>query len=135
MLVLPVIIHSREAKEDTLSILKSEAEDLDGVLHCYAYGLETADQAVDLGFYIAFGGIVTFNSAQELKIVVPNLGLDRLLFETDAPYLAPQAHRGDRNEPKYVQEVAETIADIKNVAVEKIAAQTTKNANKLFGLD
>ncbi|AGB40094.1 hydrolase, TatD family [Halobacteroides halobius DSM 5150] len=132
---LPVIIHSREAQEDTLKILKEEATNLEGVLHCFAYDLEVAREVIDLGFYVALGGVLTFGSAKDLRMVVPNLSLDRILIETDAPYLTPEPHRGERNEPKYVKEVAKKIAKLKNTNLEAVAKQTTKNAKKLFKLD
>ncbi len=132
---LPVAIHSREAKQDTLDILEAEAQDMNGVLHCYAYDLETAQQVLDWGFYIALGGIVTFNGADELRMAVPNLPLEKILVETDAPYLAPAPHRGDRNQPKYVEEVAREIAELKNTTLEKVERITTKNAENLFELN
>ncbi|GAB6099735.1 TatD family hydrolase [Halanaerocella petrolearia] len=132
---LPVVIHSREAREDTLEILKEEAKGSEGVLHCFGYDLEVAREVIDLGFYVALGGVLTFGSAQELRMTVPNLSLDRVLIETDAPYLTPEPHRGERNEPKYVKEVAKKIAELKNTSLEKVAEQTTNNAKELFELD
>lgn len=131
---LPVIIHSRDAKEDTLKILKEEAQGLKGVLHCYAYDLTTAQEVINLGFYLAFGGVITFNNAKDLREVVKEVALERILIETDAPYLTPAPHRGKRNEPKYVQEVAKKVAEIKGVSLEEVAEITTKNAKELFNI-
>ncbi|GAB6138917.1 TatD family hydrolase [Halanaerobaculum tunisiense] len=129
---LPVIIHSRDAREDTLSILQEEASDLDGVLHCFAYDLEVAREVLELGFYIALGGLITF--VKDIRMVIPNLPLEKMIIETDAPYLTPEPYRGQRNEPKYVKQVANKIAEVKNTSLEKVAKQTTDNAQELFSL-
>ncbi|WP_018248309.1 TatD family hydrolase [Orenia marismortui] len=132
---LPIVIHSRDAREDTLEILEEEAKDLTGVLHCYAYDLETAKKVIDLGFYLAFGGVITFNNAKDLRRVVKEISLENILIETDAPYLTPVPYRGKRNEPSYVKEVAKKIAEIKGIDLSEVAKYTTENAKGLFGLD
>jgi TatD DNase family protein len=131
---LPVVIHSRDAREDTIRILKEYATDLTGVLHCYGYDLLTAKEVFDLGLYISFGGIITFNSTSEVRKMIKQLPLDKIILETDAPYLTPEPYRGQRNEPKYVKEVAKKMADIKNVELAEVEKITTENAEKLFTL-
>lgn len=129
----PLIIHTREARRDTLRILREEgAEQVGGVMHCFAEDWETASAALDIGFYISFSGIVTFNSAKELKEVAKRVPLDRMLVETDAPWLAPVPYRGKTNQPAYVRHVAEHIAELRGVAPAIIAAATTDNFFKLF---
>ncbi len=132
----PLIIHCREAREDTLKILAEEgADEVGGVMHCFVENLATAERAMELGFYISFSGIVTFNSAKELKEVAKVIPAERLLVETDAPYLAPVPYRGKSNQPAYVREVAEAIAELRGVSYESIAAQSGENFNRLFRLD
>lgn len=129
----PLIIHTRDAREDTIAMLREgRAEKCRGVLHCFTENQWTADQALDLGFYISISGIVTFNSASELRNVVKNIPLERLLIETDSPWLAPVPHRGKENEPALVPEVAKCIADIKNISVDQVAAVTKENFFQLF---
>ncbi|UTV26783.1 TatD family hydrolase [Photobacterium atrarenae] len=129
----PLIIHTRMAREDTIRILREEgAERCGGVLHCFTESLEMAQAAMELGFYISISGIVTFNKASELKNVVHQLPLERLLVETDSPYLAPVPHRGKQNQPAYVREVAEYIALLKGVSVEEVERITTENFFSLF---
>lgn len=129
----PLIIHTRMAREDTIRILREEgAEQCGGVLHCFTESLEMAQAAMELGFYISISGIVTFNKASELKNVVHQLPLERLLVETDSPYLAPVPHRGQQNQPAYVREVAEYIALLKGVSVEEVERITTENFFTLF---
>lgn len=131
----PVIVHTREAREDTLELLKAYAEQGgQGVIHCFTEDLDFARQMVALGFYISLSGIVTFNSAKQLRQVAEALPLDRLLVETDSPYLAPVPHRGKQNEPGYVREVAEFIADLRGLDSEFLAYQTTENFFRLFPL-
>jgi TatD DNase family protein len=131
----PLIIHMREAIDDTLQIMKSEeAGSVGGVMHCFTENWETAKRALDLNFYISFSGIVTFKSAVALQEVAKNLPLDRMLIETDSPYLAPIPHRGKPNVPAYVRHVAEFIAELRGVAVEEIAQRTTENFFSLFKL-
>jgi TatD DNase family protein len=129
----PLIVHTRNAAEDTLAILAEEgAGEAGGVMHCFTETWETARAALDLGFYISFSGIVTFKNARALKEVACQVPLDRLLIETDAPYLAPVPHRGKRNEPAFVRHVAEEIALLKGIALEQVAAATTANFLGLF---
>lgn len=132
---LPVVIHNREATDDVIRILREEkAEDVGGVMHCFSGDWETAKQCLDLGFYIGIGGPVTFKKSEQLREVVRRLPLDRLVVETDCPYLAPEPRRGRRNETGYVRYVAEKIADIRGLSVEQLAAVTTENACRLFKL-
>lgn len=129
----PLIIHSRSAAADTLRVLREEkAEEVGGVFHCFTENAEVARQALDLGFMISMSGILTFKNAAELKEVAKLVPLDRLLVETDSPYLAPVPHRGKTNEPAYVRHVAEEVARLKNVSFEQVAAATTDNFFRLF---
>ena len=129
----PLIIHTRNAREDTLAILRAgHAEKCGGVIHCFTEDLTFAKQAMELGFYISISGIVTFRQATQLKDVVKALPLDRLLIETDSPYLAPVPHRGQQNEPAYVVEVAAYIAKLKSCGLHEVATATTTNFKKLF---
>jgi len=129
----PLIIHTREAAADTLQILREErAEQVGGVMHCFTETWETARAALDLGFYISFSGIVTFRNADALRTVASQVPLNRLLIETDAPYLAPVPYRGKTNEPALVRCVAEQIASLHRVSVDEIAAITTDNFFRLF---
>lgn len=132
---LPVVIHSRDAQQETFDILK-EAQDgsLRGVLHCYSGSKEMAMEYIKLGFYISIAGPVTFKNARVLKEVAKAVPLDKLLVETDCPYLAPEPHRGKRNEPVYVKYVAGTIADIKGISFEELAKATNRNTKELFGI-
>ncbi|MDY3928439.1 MAG: TatD family hydrolase [Clostridia bacterium] len=133
---LPVIIHDRDAHKDCMDILKSEKVwECGGVFHCYSGSAEMAREVLDLGMYIAFGGSITFKKAQkpaEAAAVVP---LDRLLIETDCPYLTPEPHRGKRNSSLYIHYVAEKLAQIKGVSVEEIEKATEENAKKLFNIN
>ena len=132
----PIVIHSRAAQKDTLDIMQEErARDVGGVMHCFTESLEMAKQALDMGFYISLSGIVTFKNAHNVHEVAAYVPLDRLLVETDAPYLTPVPFRGKPNQPSYVRFVAEKIADIKQVPLEVVAEQTTQNAMRLFALD
>lgn len=129
----PLIIHTREAREDTMSILENEnAEKAGGIIHCFTENWETAKRALDIGFYISLSGIVTFKSARELQDVAKKLPLDRILIETDSPYLAPVPHRGKTNKPVFVKHVAEFLAELRGDTVENIAATTTANFQRLF---
>lgn len=129
----PLIIHTRAARQDTIDILRDEhAEIVGGVFHCFTEDLEMAKQGLDLGFYISFSGIVTFNNAKQLQEVAKHVPLDRMLIETDSPFLAPQPLRGHGNEPANVRLVAEFIAKLRGIDVDELAAQTTKNYKKLF---
>ena len=132
---LPIIIHNRDAHEDIVTILREEgASEVGGIMHCFSGSLETAQQCVEMNFHISLGGPVTFKNAKKPKEVAREIPLDRLLIETDCPYLAPHPYRGKRNEPSYVKLVAETIAELKGVSVEEIAQITNANAKKLFAI-
>jgi TatD DNase family protein len=123
------------AREDTMRILREEgAEKCGGVLHCFTEDLDMALAAIELGFYISISGIVTFNTASDLKNVVSKLPLDRLLVETDSPFLAPIPYRGKQNQPAYTREVAQYIALLKGISVEEVEQATTKNFFTLFSL-
>jgi TatD DNase family protein len=129
----PLIIHTRAAAADTVRILKEEgAEQVGGVFHCFTESAEVARQALDLGFYISFSGIVTFKNAVELKEVAKMVPLDRLLVETDAPYLAPVPYRGKINQPAYVLHVAEEVARLRGIPLETLSEATTDNFFNLF---
>lgn len=129
----PLIVHTREAAADTIRIMKEEdAESIGGVMHCFTETWETARAALDQNFYISFSGIVTFRNAERLREVARKVPAERLLIETDAPYLAPIPFRGKTNEPSYVRYVAERLATIRSEPLESIAAQTTKNFFQLF---
>jgi TatD DNase family protein len=132
---LPLVIHQREAEEDTLRLLREEGGGKEGgVFHCYAGSLETAQAAMRLGFDIAVGGILTFKSAQPLRDVISQVPMDRLVLETDAPWLAPQAWRGQRNEPAYMTQVADQVAVMKGLSSMEVAEKTSANARRLFRL-
>ena len=129
----PLIVHTREAANDTMSMLKEhQAEQCGGVMHCFAEDWETAKKALDLGFYISFSGIVTFNSAANLKEVARQVPLDRMLVETDAPYLAPAPMRGRPNQPAFVAHTAQCIADLRGIDLDELGAQTSHNFFELF---
>lgn len=129
----PIIVHTRDARADTIDILKAQnAANCRGVLHCFTESWEMAKQAMDLNFSISISGIVTFKNAVELQEVVRKMPLDRLLIETDSPYLAPVPFRGKQNQPAYVKHVAEFIAELRGISVEEVAEQTTKNFFELF---
>jgi len=133
-LKLPVIIHTREAQEDTITILKEEkASNVGGVFHCFSGDAWLAKEALDLGFYLSFSGIVTFQNATVLREIAKNTPLDRVLVETDCPYLTPVPYRGKRNEPAYVAQVAKQLAAIHpELSLEQIEQTTTENAKRLF---
>jgi TatD DNase family protein len=135
----PLIIHTRSAAEDTLAIMREEGAGTDaggagGVMHCFTESLEVAKAAIAMGFYISFSGIVSFKSARDLQHVARTIPLERMLIETDSPYLAPVPFRGKTNEPAYVRHVAECIATLRNEPLERIAAQTSDNFFALFSL-
>ena len=136
-LSLPVIIHTREAETETADILKSHWADskLPGVMHCFSGSAALADQALELGFSISFSGIVTFKKAEDLRRVAKRVPLDRLLIETDCPYLAPTPYRGKRNEPAYVVEVARCLAELHHLEMAEIAKITSHNFTRMFNLD
>ncbi|TDQ34242.1 TatD family hydrolase [Aureibacillus halotolerans] len=133
---LPIIIHNREATRDVVDILKAErAEEVGGVMHCFAGDVDIAKECLDMGFYISFGGPVTFKNAHMPKEVAKIVPADRLLIETDCPFLAPHPYRGKRNEPAYVRLVCEQIAALRDEPEEDVAQQTYDNACRLFGLN
>jgi TatD DNase family protein len=133
-LTLPVIIHTREAQEDTITILREEkASAVGGVFHCFSGDGRLAKDALELGFYLSFSGILTFQNAAMLREIAKTIPLDRLLIETDCPYLTPAPHRGKRNEPAYVTQVAKQLAAIHpGLSLEDIGRRTTENAKRLF---
>ena len=129
----PLIVHTREARKDTMDILENEdAQSAGGIIHCFTENWETAKRALDIGFYISLSGIVTFKNARELQEVAKNLPLDRILIETDSPYLAPVPHRGKTNQPAFVKHVAEFLAELRGDSVENIAEATTDNFYRAF---
>jgi TatD DNase family protein len=133
----PLIIHTRSASADTIRILQEEGAGVDkggvaGVMHCFTESLEVALAAIEMGFYISFSGIVTFKSAKDLQAVAKALPMDRILIETDSPYLAPVPYRGKMNEPGFVPHVAEFIATLKDLPLREVAERTTDNFHKLF---
>ena len=131
----PLIIHTREAAADTLRIMVEEnAAGAGGVMHCFTETWEVAEAALAMGFYISFSGIVTFKSAKQIKEVAQRVPLERILIETDAPYLAPVPHRGKLNQPAYVKHVAEEIASLRGIDVGEVGLHTTENFMRLFGL-
>ena len=133
---LPIVIHTREAQEDTVAILREEhAEDIGGVFHCFSGDAWLAKDALDLGFYLSFSGVLTFQNAVMLRDILKTVPMDRLLIETDCPYLTPAPHRGQRNEPAFVKLVAEKIAEVKgggSMSLEEIGRITSDNARRLF---
>jgi TatD DNase family protein len=129
----PLIIHTRAAAADTLRIMAEEgADSVGGVMHCFTESWEVAQQAMEMNFYISFSGIVTFKNAVALKDVARRINLERMLIETDSPYLAPVPHRGQINQPAFVRHVAEAIADLRGISVNEIASATTDNFFNLF---
>ncbi|EMI5489006.1 metal-dependent hydrolase [Providencia stuartii] len=132
----PVIVHTRDARADTLAILREEnVTECGGVLHCFTEDKETAIELLDLGMYISFSGIVTFRNAEQIREAARVVPLDRILVETDSPYLAPVPHRGKENQPAYVRDVAEYMAVLKGVSAEEMARITTENFNRLFHMN
>lgn len=132
----PLVIHTRDSAEDTLRIMREEgAGEAGGVMHCFTETLDVAQAAIDLGFHISFSGIVTFKNAVALKEVARTLPLDRIMVETDSPFLAPVPHRGKTNEPAFVSHVAEELARLRGVTTEAIAAATSANFSRVFGVD
>lgn len=131
---LPLVIHSRDAAEDTFNILKDINKELPGVVHCYSYSPEIAKEYVKRGWYIGVGGVVTFKNAKSLVKTVEEIDISRILLETDSPYLAPEPHRGERNDSRYLVHVVDKIAEIKNMSAEEVVDITSQNAHKLFGI-
>ena len=130
---LPVIVHTREAEEDTAEILRSAAR-ARGVLHCFTSSAHLAETALEGGFLISFSGIITFPNARQLLEIARSVPIDRLLVETDCPYLAPVPHRGRRNEPAFVTETARVLAEARGIPPEELAAATSENFTRLFSL-
>jgi TatD DNase family protein len=132
----PLVVHTRASAADTIAIMRDEgARDAGGVMHCFTETWEVARAALDLGFHISMSGIVTFRNAKDLKDVARRVPLDRLLIETDSPYLAPVPYRGTRNQPAYVAHVAAEVARLRDVPVEEVAAATSANFFRLFGIE
>jgi TatD DNase family protein len=133
---LPIVIHTREADEDILAILKDEgAEELGGVIHCFSSTLDFAKQTLDMGFYISFSGIVTFPNAEEIQKTAKEIPLDKILAETDTPFLAPLPHRGKPNEPAHVRYVVEKIAELRGLDIEEAAEVILENTRRCFGIE
>jgi TatD DNase family protein len=130
---LPIIVHSRDAEADTAAILEEEGKGkLTGVLHCFSSRRELAEAGLRMGLYVSFSGILTFKRSDELRAIAADVPLDRLLVETDSPYLAPVPHRGHSNQPAYVRHTAEVLAEVKGVTPERLAEATTRNFRRLF---
>ena len=130
---LPLIIHTRQAQEDTIRILQEEgADEVGGVMHCFTESWEMAQQSMELGFYVSFSGIVTFKNARDLQETASKMPMDRLLIETDSPYLAPVPYRGKRNGPSLVVHVADKIAELQGLSAQEVADQSTENFYRLF---
>lgn len=130
----PVIVHTRDARQDTLDLIRQHGNpEVAGVLHCFTESWDMAEAAIDMGYYISFSGIVTFRNAEELRSVVKQVPLERLLVETDSPYLAPVPYRGKKNEPRFVREVAECVAELKGISLNELADVTNRNFERLFG--
>lgn len=132
---LPVIIHSREAAKDTLDIMKAHrAEEIGGVIHCFSYAKEMAKEYLDMDYYFGIGGVITFKNAKKLKEAVQYIPMDRILLETDSPYLSPEPHRGERNSSLNLPYVAEAISELKGISYEEVVEITERNARRLFHL-
>lgn len=129
---LPVIIHSRDAAADTLEIMKEYGQGLRGVIHCFSYSIELAREYVKMGYHIGIGGVVTFKNGRKLKEIAAEIPLDKILLETDCPYLAPVPFRGKRNESHYISYVAQEIAELKGISCEEVVVQTEQNGKELF---
>lgn len=132
---MPVSIHDRDAHGDTMAILKKEGKGLTGSIHCFSGSWEMAKELLKMGWFLGVDGPLTFKNAAKLPEIIAQIPLDRLLLETDSPYLAPVPKRGRRNEPAYVKYIAEKVAEIRNIPLEEVAQQTTQNAVNLFNLD
>ena len=132
---LPIVVHSRDAAKDTLDIIKAErAGELGGVIHCFSYSLEMAKEYLDMGFYLGIGGVLTFQNAKKLKEVVAYMPLERIVLETDCPYLSPVPFRGKRNSSLNLPYVVEAVSQIKGVPPEEVIRQTTLNARRMYRL-
>lgn len=132
---LPVVIHSRDAAEDTIKVMNQfHSEEIPGVIHCYSYSKEMAFQFIEMGYYIGIGGVVTFKNSKKIKEVVEAIPLEKIVLETDSPYLAPEPYRGKRNYSGHLTYVVEKIAEIKNISIQEIEEVTYRNAKDLFKL-
>jgi TatD DNase family protein len=131
---LPLIIHNREAHQDTLKILAEEAKGLKILLHCFSGDLNMAKVCLERGYYLGIGGVVTFNNAKKLRAIVKEISLESLVLETDSPYLAPHPFRGKPNEPKHIPLIAEKIAEIKGINLKEVAERTSANSKEIFGI-
>lgn len=131
---MPIVVHTREADIDTLQIIKEESEGLRGIIHCFSSDRKMLQEYLDLGFFIALGGPVTFKKTDELKEVAKIVPIEKLLVETDAPYLAPTPYRGKRNEPMFVKQTAKLIAELKGMTIEDLTLQTNKNTKEIFNI-
>jgi TatD DNase family protein len=131
---LPIIIHTRDAEDDTIAILRDAPPGISGVIHCFTGTQDLAEAAIAMGFYISFSGVLTFKTAGNLREVARNTPLDKILIETDCPYLAPVPHRGKRNEPAFVKDTAAKLAEIKGESIDEIARITSANFKRLFRL-
>lgn len=129
---LPVNIHSRDAAEDTLEIMRKYGKNLTGIIHCFSYSKEMAQEYVKMGFYIGIGGVVTFKNGKKLKEIVKEVPLERIVLETDCPYMAPEPNRGRRNDSRNIHYVAEKIAELKNITKEAVIKQTENNAKLIY---
>lgn len=136
---MPVIIHSRDAAEETMDIMKEYAKKLPkgnpGVIHCYSYSAELAEQYVDMGYYIGIGGVLTFSNAKKLKRVADIVPIERILLETDCPYMAPTPHRGERNDSRLLVYIAKELAGIKGISYEDVVRITAENAMRMYGIE
>ena len=131
---LPINVHSRDAAEDTFLIIKEHAQGLKGIIHCFSGSKELAVEYVKLGFHIGVGGVVTFKNGKKMKQVVEAIPIEKIVLETDCPYLAPEPFRGKRNNSSYIRHMAEEIGRLKNLTCEEVLAQTEKNAKEVYGL-
>ena len=131
---MPVCIHDREAHGDTMAILKKEGRGIKGVMHCFSGSMEMAQELLKMGWYIGVDGPLTFKNAAKLPAIVKNFPLERILLETDAPYMAPVPMRGKRNEPAFVRYIGEKVAEIKGITLSEVAKQTSENARELYGV-
>ena len=135
-LKLPIIIHSREAAQDTVELMKkAHAEEIGGVVHCYSYSEELSHEFLKMGFYFGIGGVVTFKNSKKLKRAVASIPLEKLVLETDSPYLTPSPNRGKRNDSRYLPYVVREIARLKDISEEEVAEVTFENAKKLYGIE
>ena len=135
-LKLPIIIHSREAAQDTVELMKkAHAEEIGGVVHCYSYSEELSHEFLKMGFYFGIGGVVTFKNSKKLKRAVASIPLEKIVLETDSPYLTPSPNRGKRNDSRYLPYVVREIARLKNITEEEVAEVTFENAKKLYGIE